>query len=527
MSAHFLTLLQPAFCQWSASSVFRPYSRAGQSWGHITFHDTSCHLASSALHWKKQLGSSGVSSGEVVGMWLTGTKYDDLINILGVSAAGYVPQLFSQAFSNPSVVRDLLSSSNAKALILDVPFVISEIVTLPALTLTALSDLVARAEDHDYSIATVDERDDALVVHSSGTTSARPKLIRTTHGWISAYIKYKYSLCQGPLEGRNVTNTIGNLAYVASITTFLAAIYRGYCTAQSPALDMTTEQLMAMIKTCGLNRMALYAMFLSVHIKAAQEDRVVLEALQAFRQIVHTGVSLNPEEEEWAHVNHLPITTLYVTSETGSMMTTVLGNAPADRLLRLLPGGSGALIPYSLIEEANLTLTEESESESLWEMVVPAGAPDSPHPSLISEDNLYHTRDLFEQMQPGLYHFRGRTGDMLKTVYGFCDTKAIKDNVRRTCDGLIHDVVVVGKDHNRPALFVEIADGAATEEEKQQLSVEIVERMRAFNQGLFPHERIEDPSRIRILPKGSLPRTKNKGSPFLSAGVQPDQDIVT
>src|ERR1700761_5671876 len=107
--------------------------------------------------------------------------------MLGVSAAGDVPQLFSQAFSSPSVVLHLLSSSNAKALILDVPFDISEIKTLPAFDLTSLSHLVAQTQDHDYDIATAGERDEAFIVHSSGTTSATPKLIRITHGGISTY----------------------------------------------------------------------------------------------------------------------------------------------------------------------------------------------------------------------------------------------------------------------------------------------------------------------------------------------------
>jgi hypothetical protein len=102
------------------------------------------------------------------------------------------------------------------------------------------------------------------------------------------------------------------------------------------------------------------------------------------------------------------------------MMTTVLGNAPEDRLLRLLPGVSASFIPYSLPDESN-----PAPMSQLCEMVVPAGAPDSPHPSLFSSEQLYHTGDLFEEVKPGLYKFRGRQGDMLKTLYGFCDTKYV------------------------------------------------------------------------------------------------------
>jgi acyl-coenzyme A synthetase/AMP-(fatty) acid ligase len=73
-------------------------------------------------------------------------------------------------------------------------------------------------------------------------------------------------------------------------------------------MGMTTEELMHMIQSCGLNRMAVYATFLSTYIKAAQQDQKVLAALRSFRQIVHTGVALNREDEEWAYENHIPIT---------------------------------------------------------------------------------------------------------------------------------------------------------------------------------------------------------------------------
>lgn len=59
----------------------------------------------------------------------------------------------------------------------------------------------------------------------------------------------------------------------------------------------------------------------------------------------------------------------------------------------------------------------------LYEIVVPASAPDSPHASFISSDGFYHTGDVFEEVEKGLFVFRGRGDDWLKTPGGFCDTK--------------------------------------------------------------------------------------------------------
>jgi acyl-coenzyme A synthetase/AMP-(fatty) acid ligase len=150
---------------------------------------------------------------------VTGKKYEDLINILGLSAAGYVPQLFSVVFPNPVVIWDLLSNSNAKALILDEQFASNaEQSLVPTSAALTLSDLANYADNPSSQTAAVSQEDIAVIVHSSGTTSGTPKLIRTTHGSISTYIISRYSLCQGPQEGENIANTIGSLAHVGSLT---------------------------------------------------------------------------------------------------------------------------------------------------------------------------------------------------------------------------------------------------------------------------------------------------------------------
>jgi len=59
----------------------------------------------------------------------------------------------------------------------------------------------------------------------------------------------------------------------------------------------------------------------------------------------------------------------------------------------------------------------------LFEMVVPIDAPDGLPPLFYSDDGFYHLGDLFQEIAPGAYVFRGRTGDWFKTIEGMCDTK--------------------------------------------------------------------------------------------------------
>lgn len=76
-------------------------------------------------------------------------------------------------------------------------------------------------------------------------------------------------------------------------------------------MAMPTEELVKMIKECGVNRIVLYASFLSDHIRQARHDPNVLDLLRGCKQILHTGVSLNPIDEQWAYQNGLPITVRY------------------------------------------------------------------------------------------------------------------------------------------------------------------------------------------------------------------------
>ncbi|KAI0349196.1 hypothetical protein OH77DRAFT_1594358 [Trametes cingulata] len=108
--------------------------------------------------------------------------------------------------------------------------------------------------------------------------------------------------------------------------------------------------------------------------------------------------------------------------------------------------------------------------------------------------------------------YRGRTGDWLKVVPGFCDTKNMEEIVRKNCADLVHEVVVVGTGRAFPCLIVESTAGNLTEVEHKDVSEKILQRISEFNKGLFPHERIQDPKRILVVEKGTLPRTREKGN---------------
>ena len=89
---------------------------------------------------------------------------------------------------------------------------------------------------------------------------------------------------------------------------FMGAVYSGFCTVQSSSMAAPTAELIDMISIGGVNRLVLYASYLSTHIKVAKHDNHVAQALASCRQILHTGVALPKDDEEWAIQNNLKIT---------------------------------------------------------------------------------------------------------------------------------------------------------------------------------------------------------------------------
>ncbi|EJF57818.1 acetyl-CoA synthetase-like protein [Dichomitus squalens] len=298
-------------------------------------------------------------------------------------------------------------------------------------------------------------------------------------------IEEKWRNAQVPVEKDRqvVVNTLGNLAHIGS---FHWSVAMGACIAQSSSMAMPAREFVNMTRECSLSLLVLYATFLSDLIRVARVDSTVADALKGLNQIVHTGVALNKQDEEWAYQNDLKIMTSYGTTETGPMMCSRLGTDPLSRLLRPFPGANPLFIPYK-------SMDDDAE-----------------------EDGYYHSNDLFEPLEDG-WIYRGRAGDWIKTLGGFCDTKSIEDNVRKTCADIIHDAVVVGTGRLHVCLVVESAVNGLNDEEKLALSRTIIDRTAEFNTRLFKHERVQDPKLVLVVDKGALPRTKEKGNVQRSA----------
>ena len=101
----------------------------------------------------------------------------------------------------------------------------------------------------------------------------------------------------------------------------------------------------------------------------------------------------------------------YGTTETAQLLKT----SPGSSILRPIPGANPVFLPHQDQDKG-------AGGVQLYEVVVPSAADDCPPPEMCGTDGYYHTNDLFEHVEDG-WVYRGRGGDWIKILGGFCDTK--------------------------------------------------------------------------------------------------------
>jgi acyl-coenzyme A synthetase/AMP-(fatty) acid ligase len=220
--------------------------------------------------------------------------------------------------------------------------------------------------------------------------------------------------------------------------------------------------------------------------------------------VFYSGMPLPIEDEQWAIKNGIRLRNLFGSTEIGGMLLS--GEHERNpALLRPLPGTSYRFDPIETAEEEGV----HQSNAALYELIILSDSPDCPSKTLRHADGHFHTGDLFQQILPGWWVSRGRDDDWIKSETSLrCDTKAIEDNARAMCSGLIAECIVVGSGRPSPIMFVE----PALEIDHKKLKKEIIRKTRQFHSRRYLHERITSPDMIVIVARQTLPRTATKGN---------------
>ncbi|KAJ7235905.1 acetyl-CoA synthetase-like protein [Mycena haematopus] len=501
-----LTVLAASASRYPLSPVFKlprsdSQSSYGQDWYSITYRQFYMDVELFARHWSRTLAESGVALGSVVGLWIGGYTYNDVLNIYGMSRAGFVPQLFSLRLPSPEVIFELLHKANAKALVYESGFapVLREC-PVPAYLTRSTEDI----EVTGYSLPELlpaRPEDIAFFFHTSGSSGGSPKLVPCSYRWLDAVVNKSNQTCVPQnSERQDVSVWMGSMCHIGQTFMLIGSLQHGSCVIEPTKISFSSEELVAMVHRCGLNRLNQFAAFLCNHLRASRQDPKFLSLLTSLDEVLYSGMPLARRRKSGR-------TNLFGSTEAGATLISVGGTEGNATLLRPLAGTAYRFVPIAGETEA----AAHQSTARMLEFVILAESDDCPHASLRAADGHFHTGDLFQEVAPGLYLSRGRDDDWIKSENSLrCDTKSIEDHTRMMCGSLIGECIVVGSGRPSPVLFVE--PNVNTDMDPEKLKKEIIRKTRQFHSRRYLHERISATNRIVIVPPKTLPRTLTKGN---------------
>ncbi|KAF7302104.1 Acetyl-CoA synthetase-like protein [Mycena indigotica] len=528
MSSTPLTILEESVRRNPTSIAFKvPQQNALSDWRDITYQDFLHDVELSAIYWTRVFRRDKIPQRSVIGLWIGGYDYKDVVNLYGIFRAGFVPQLFSLRLPSADVILELLAKTNAKALIYEDLFE-SALRTwpLPIYPEASLDHELAAGRSQGHldlpPVPMVEDHDIYAYFHTSGSTSGSPKLVPCNYRWLRSTLHKASQIC-APKRNHNLDVAIwgGSMAHIfqnfsklnlepftiiltlSSLPVLMGHLQHNACTVQPVSIPFSSSQLCEMVRECGLNRVNVFASYLAAHVRTARHDSGVLDALRKLDEVVYTGLPLPHEEEAWA-----------LGQEVGAMLVSNGGCGDGAGFLRQMDGVAYQFLPVANGDEAAgaKPQTTHASTGRLLELVILPQSDDCPDVSLRSPDGNFRTGDLFIEVLPGQYVSQGRDDDWIKSESSLrCDTRAIEDNARLNCASLIAECIVVGSGRPSPILFVE--PGADAEKmDADKLSREILRRIRQFHARRYVHERIASARMIIVVQRGALPRTATKGN---------------
>ncbi|KAJ7693901.1 hypothetical protein B0H17DRAFT_932562 [Mycena rosella] len=506
-----LTVLETSALHSPSAVAFKvPQSDGSQPkpiWRDITYQQFLRDVELTASHWSRIFRQAGIPEGSVVGLWIGGYSYQDVLSIYGVSRAGFIPQLFSLRLPNADVILELLIKTGAKALIYEDLFE-SALRTWPLPVYRAVGVEVACGSSqlelpplpvpHNESIS--------FIFHTSGSTSGSPKLVPCSYKWLDMTIRKSHRICAPQNQDhRDVSTWGGSMCHIFQNFLLIGSLQHNSCIIQPATMPFTSDQLVDMVHDCGLNRLNVFGSFLTTHLRNSRLDSKLLGTLAGLDEVLYTGLPLPREEEHWAYGQGIRLRNVFGSTEVGALLVSIGGCDSNAGLLRPTDGAVYKFVPIESSQSPGAHLS----TARLLELIVLAESEDCPDASLRHADGDFHTGDLFQEVSPGCYISHGRDDDWIKSESSLrCNTKAIEDNARAMCGELISECVVVGNGRPNPLMFVE--PGTAMEHEK--LRVDIIRKTRLFHSRRYVHERIPSAEMIIVVPRGSLPRTATKGN---------------
>ncbi|KAF4450993.1 acetyl- synthetase, partial [Fusarium albosuccineum] len=283
--------------------------------------------------------------------------------------------LISARLPSHAVVRELLAEAGAKGLVHEpalTPSVGDEVFIFPAIDLSELNVSQFLLPELRSLIS---GEDVIFILHSSGSTSGRPKLVPGTARWLNRNIEKARHFTFRPLnaEGQEIITANGSVCHIASMLTFISFVDRSGCMVLPTTIPYPLYELRRMVKECKITILNMFPSFIVGVIREAHKDPELLAMLQSFDACTHGGLPLEEKEGAWAREQGVNLVDTFASTEIGCMMLGIGGRE--GQFLQVWPESKFELRPISVAQDADSNIADGAYNQKLVELVVPRNAP--------------------------------------------------------------------------------------------------------------------------------------------------------
>ncbi|CAO3642731.1 unnamed protein product [Cunninghamella blakesleeana] len=358
----------------------------------------------------------------------------------------------------------------------------------------------------DLNFSNDDIKKDALIIHSSGTTSF-PKPIYLSNLYLFTLINFGNFQSEynnlNPLTSDDTILSITPLFHVSGVFSAFALASVGGSIAYLDKLPPSNEEIIRAITETNCTLMCATPNYLEQLIPYLKRTND-MDALQQLRFIILGGAPFKKETGDWFVENGIRVRTFYGATEIGMLMTTNLNEDDDEKknwnsIRPFLKDKDGHYYGCFELNHYDAGM----DSTSVYHFYVRSGYPGFANHSSKNnnrEDGGYNTNDLFKKdpHHPGYYIYLGRRDDALIMETGEnINPIPMEASLRQHL--LIKQAAIIGHGKQYLAALIELDQQYAFDYSSDEIIHQVDQAVQQMNTECSNQSKLS-PQMVKILP---------------------------
>ncbi|KAI8355141.1 hypothetical protein BD560DRAFT_484452 [Blakeslea trispora] len=349
----------------------------------------------------------------------------------------------------------------------------------------------------DTTFSDADIHKDALIIHSSGTTSF-PKPIYLSNQYLfhlmtPLHLTLPFAKGLEPLSSTDVMLSCGPLFHVFGTFAHFSMATVGGSVVLMESLPASQEDIDYALRFNQVTALCAPPLILEQMIPYLKKTQD-FDAIKKLKFALHGGAALRASSGDWLCQHGLNLCTMYGTTEIGSAMTSDLSPQRKHHWssLRMM--------------NPNTRFCFEDEGEHKHLMIYAEGPTLATKVINRPDGSGYDTNDLFKPVGDGYYTYVGRRDDTLIMENGEKTNPVPMENTLRACDP-VKQAIVLGQARQCTAVLIELNPEVVAGMDSADIMAQIRDAVRKVNTECPSHSKLM-PQMVKVLQPGqSLPST--------------------